>query len=111
MNEEANQALTAMGISPTVKDCKDKEKEGSHTAWMDAMYQRALRMIPAPLRTVVTKAHTLKYGNPTQKANLVLALERSGRRSRRTAPKCEARSTATRDAWKRGCYDHVGCSK
>ena len=59
------QALTAMGISPTVKDCKDKEKEGSHTAKMDTMCQRALRMIPAPFRTVVTKAHTLKYGNPT----------------------------------------------
>jgi hypothetical protein len=40
VNEEANLALTAMGISPTVKDCKDKEKEGSHTAWMDAMCQR-----------------------------------------------------------------------
>jgi hypothetical protein len=31
MNEEANQALTVMGISPTAKDCKDKEKGGSHT--------------------------------------------------------------------------------
>jgi hypothetical protein len=34
---------------------------GSHTAKMDAMCQRALRMIPAHLRTVATKAHTLKY--------------------------------------------------
>jgi hypothetical protein len=105
VNEEANQALTAMGISPTVKDCKDKEKEGSHTAKMDAMCQRALRMIPAPLRTVVTKAHTLKYGNPTQKkANLVPALEEWEEIKKNRA---EMQSTATRGAWKRGCYDHV----
>jgi hypothetical protein len=105
MNEEANQALTAMGISPTVKDCKDnKEKEGSHTAWMDAMCQRALRMTPAPRRTVATKAHTPKYGNPTQKANLMLTLEEWEEIKKNRA---EMQSTATRDAWKRGCYDHV----
>ena len=104
MNEEANQALTAMGISPTVKDCKDKEKQGSHTAKMDAMCQRALRMIPALLRTVVTKAHTLKYGNPTQKANLVLTREEWEEIKKNRA---EMQSTATRGAWKRGCYDHI----
>ena len=107
VNEEANQALTAMGISPTVKDCKDKEKQGSHTAKMDAMCQRALRMIPPHLRTVVTKAHTLKYGNPTQKANLVLTREEWEEIKKNRA---EMRSTATRDAWKRGCYDHIDYS-
>jgi hypothetical protein len=50
INQEANQALTAMGISPTAKDCKDTEKEGLHTAWMDAMCQRAQRTSAQSLR-------------------------------------------------------------
>jgi hypothetical protein len=84
MNHFANQALTAMdgdfARRQAGTESKDnKEKEGPHTSKMGAVFQRALRMISAPLRTAVTNAHThaLKYGNgnPTQKANLVLALE------------------------------------
>ena len=66
-----------VSISPTAKDCKDNEKGGPHTtAKTGAMCQRALRMIPGhALRTFATKAHALKYGTPTQKANLVLTEE------------------------------------
>jgi hypothetical protein len=70
--------------------------------------QLALRMIPAHLRTVVTKAHALKYGNPAHKENLVLTPEEWEEIKKNRA---EMRSMATRAAWERGCYDHVDCSK
>jgi hypothetical protein len=54
---------------------------------------------PAHLRTVVTKAHALKYGNPTQKANLMLSLEEWEEIKKNRA---ELRSTITRAAWVRG---------
>jgi hypothetical protein len=50
-NNLADAALTAMGISPTIRACKNEEKSGSHTPEWDSSCQYALRMTPQVLRT------------------------------------------------------------